>query len=137
MNKFEQTRSRYASDLRILRKLQNVSLETVHMETRIIKTVLQDYEKNCLLNNSNFARVYLHSLTEAYAKAVGLDVDQILNALEMALDGTYDGRLNPDYRPQEESPSEPVSISPKESASTKEPKSGASSPSEDKVTDGG
>ena len=132
--KYEQARCKYAQDLRTLRERRGVSLETVYAETRIIKSVLNDYEKNCLYNNSNFHRIYLRSLTRAYAKVVDLDVDQVLNALEMALDGTYDGRLDPNHQEPEE-PS--VKVPAKKSANTRAPRRGASSSKKDKTTDGG
>ncbi len=133
-SKQEQARCRYAQDLRYLREQRGVSLETVYAETRIIKSVLREYEKDCLYHNSNFHRIYLRSLTGAYANVVGLDIDQVLEALDMALEGTYDGRLDPNHQVPKEAPPPP---SAKKSASTREPRRGASSPKKDKTTGGG
>lgn len=128
-SQLEEARSRYAGDLRTLREQQGVSLETVYVETRIPKSVLLDYETSGLYYNESFHEVYLRSLTKAYAIAVGLDVDRILLALERAMDGSYNGGLMSTHEPEEEGAVEPENESPaQDSASTSEPKSGASSP---------
>ena len=145
MNRLDRAKCRYAQDLRALRKIRGVSIETIHNQTRIIESVLRGYEANCLSDNSSFHRIYLRSLTRAYAQVVGLEVNQILEALDMALDGSYDGRLDPNFDPEgkpvgesvNESESEPDSESASESASNSEPKSGASSSKRDSSTVGG
>ncbi len=148
-SKLEQSKRQYAQDLRTLRKYRGVSLETISTETRIIKTVLEEFEINCLHQNSRFNKVYLCSLCRAYARVAGLDVDQVVSALEMALEGKYDGSLDPNYKPEEKSPkpstkgsskssSKPASKpSAKKSASTNAPSKGASPPKSDKRTRGG
>lgn len=148
-SKLEQSKRQYAQDLRTLRKYRGVSLETISTETRIIKTVLEEFEINCLHQNSRFNKVYLCSLCRAYARVAGLDVDQVVSALEMALEGKYDGSLDPNYKPEEKSSkpsskgsskssSKPASKpSAKKSASTSAPSKGASSPKPDKRTRGG
>ncbi len=148
-SKLEQSKRQYAQDLRTLRKYRGVSLETISTETRIIKTVLEEFEINCLHQNSRFNKVYLCSLCRAYARVAGLDVDQVVSALEMALEGKYDGSLDPNYKPEEKSSkpsskgsskssSKPASKpSAKKSASTSAPSKGASPPKPDKRTRGG
>ena len=108
LDKVHQARCRYAHDLRSLRESRGVSLEEIHAETRIITSVLLEYEANCLCENESFNNIYLRSLTKKYAEAVSLDVDKILNGLAMALEGNYDGRLNPNYEPEESSMEKPV-----------------------------
>ena len=126
---FEEARRRYAHDLRTLRKQRGVSLETIYVETRIPKSVLQDYETSGLYHNESFHEVYLRSLTKAYALAVGLDVDRILLALGRALDGSYNGGLTSAREPEAEGAAESENESPEQDpASKSEPKSGASSP---------
>jgi len=126
---FEEARRRYAHDLRTLRKQRGVSLETIYVETRIPKSVLQDYETSGLYYNESFHEVYLRSLTKAYALAVGLDVDRILLALGRALDGSYNGGLTSAREPEAEEAAESENESPEQDpASISEPKSGASSP---------
>ncbi len=93
----EKSRQQLARDLRALRENKQVSLETIHTETRIIKNVLREFEQNCLYNNSNFQIIYLRSLTRAYAKVIGLDEKMVLHALDLAIEGKYDGSLNPNY----------------------------------------
>ncbi len=148
-SKLEQSKHQYAQDLRTLRKYRGVSLETISTETRIIKTVLEEFESNCLHQNIRFNKVYLCSLCRAYARVAGLDVDQVVSALEMALEGKYDGSLDPNYKPEEKSskPSSKGSSKPsskpaskpsaKKSASTSAPSKGASPPKPDKRTRGG
>lgn len=136
-SQLEEARCKYASDLRTLREQQEVSLETVYVETRIPKAVLMDYETSGLYNHESFHEVYLRSLTKAYALAVGLDVDRILSALERAMDGSYNGGLMSPHEPEEEESAEPENESPQQdSASMSEPKSGASSPKQDGTTEG-
>ena len=101
MSKFEQARCRYAHDLRVLRESKGISLDEIHDETRIIKSVLQEFELNCLYENHSFNKIYLQSLTKKYAEVVRLDIDLVLDGLAMVLEGNYDGRLNPKYEPKE------------------------------------
>lgn len=136
-SQLEETRRRYAGDLRTLREQQGVSLETIYVETRIPKSVLIDYETSGLYYNESFNEVYLRSLTKAYALAVGLEVDRILSALERALDGSYNGGLMSAHEPGEEEAAEPENESPaQEPASISEPRSGASSPKQEGSTEG-
>lgn len=135
-SKLEQAKRKYAEDLRTLRKQKGVSLDAICTETKVIKTVLEEFEINCLHRNNRFNKVYLYSLVGSYAKIVGLDGDQILSALDMALDGSYDGRLSPDYKPKEK-PAKLAESSTKKSANTSEPNKGASPPKADKRTRGG
>ena len=136
-SQLEEARCRYAGDLRTLREQQEVSLETVYVETRIPKAVLIEYETSGLYNHESFHEVYLRSLTKAYALAVGLDVDRVLSALERALDGSYNGGLMSPHEPGEEEAAGPENESPQQdSASISEPKSGASSPKQDGSTEG-
>ncbi len=135
-SKLEQAKRKYAEDLRTLRKQKGVSLDAICAETKVIKTVLEEFEINCLHRNTRFNKVYLYSLVRSYAKITGLDSDQILGALGMALDGSYDGRLSPDHKPKEK-PAKPEEPSTKKSAKTKAPNKGASPPKADKRTRGG
>ncbi len=105
MNKVENSMCSFAEDLRNIRERKGISLETIHHHTRVIKIVLQDYETNCLFHQPQFHRIYLRSLTRAYVSVLDMDPDPILEALDMALDGTYDGRLDPSYKLKEQ-PSE-------------------------------
>ena len=98
----EKSRKQLAQDLRALREKKQVSLDTIHNETRIIKSILREFEHNCLYNNSNFQKIYLRSLTKAYVSVVGLDVNMVLKALDYAIEGKYDGSLNPNYKPSKE-----------------------------------
>lgn len=151
-SQIDQSRCKYAQDLRTLRQKKGVSIDTIHQETQIIKTVLEEYEINCLQHNDRFNRVYLQSLTKAYSQVVGLDVEKVLEALEAALGGRYDGRLNPNYKKPVKNPAKSTTSvksarsvksgrsakqAAQESANTKAPSKGASSPKEDKQTKGG
>ncbi len=150
-SKLEETKRNFALDLRNLRKQRGISLDVIIAETKIIKTVLEDFEINCLHRNKRFNKVYLHSLVRAYAKALDLDVHQILVALDLALEGKYKGQLNPEYQYREKQKLEKQKISEEEekktvkpdqsptkkSAKTKEPSKGASPPKSDKRTSGG
>ncbi len=103
MNKVENSRCNFAEDLRNIRERKGISLETIHQHTRVIQIVLSEYEKNCLIHKPHFHRIYLRSLTRAYVCALDMDPDPVLEALDMALDGTYDGRLAPSYKSRNES----------------------------------
>ncbi len=111
----EKSRVKLARDLKMLREHKEVSIETIHSETRIIKSLLRDFETNCLYNHQNFHDIYLRSLARAYSNVIGLDTEKVLEALNDALDGFYDGSLNPNYKP------------PQKESSSKKPKSSTKS----------
>lgn len=131
MSDLEKARRAYAKDITALRKKKGVTLDMIYNETRILRSILVEYEKDGLYHNASFHKVYLQFMTRAYATVIGLDIDQVMMALDMALEGTYDGRLSPEPQPK---PSRPPDKKP---ASARAPKRGASSPRKDKRTEGG
>lgn len=84
---------RFASDIRELRERRQISLSDVHRQTRISEGILTEFESDGLITNQLFNRVYLRSLVVTYARVIGIDESESLEALESVLAGEYDGSL--------------------------------------------
>ncbi len=84
-----------AADLNAIRKESGVSVKDVMDATRLAENVVEEMEITGLVSNPMFNRVYLRSIFRSYARAIGLEESSVLNALEEALGGTYDGSLRP------------------------------------------
>ena len=98
---------RFASDLHVIRQQRDVSLDAIHEATRIAIPLLKSFEDNALVDHPAFNRVYLRSLVRAYAQTIGIDIEEALQALEDALDGTYSGRLADTYAPESDASAAP------------------------------
>ncbi len=84
---------RFAADLKAAREARQVGLDRLYQAARIPLDVLQNFERDGLANNRMFNRVYLRSLVRTYADVVGLPVPLVLDALDAALDGQYNGEI--------------------------------------------
>jgi len=73
-----------------------VSVKDIMDATRLAENVVEELEKTGLFSNPMFNRVYLRSIFRSYAGVVGLDEENVLAALEEALDGRYAGSLRQD-----------------------------------------
>ena len=87
----------FAHDLREIRKSNGISIEDVHHESKIPVGLIESFEHTGLLDHVIFNRVYLRSFVRTYADVVGISPEIALDALEAALDGTYDRRLAVEY----------------------------------------
>lgn len=84
---------RYSRDMRRIREEHDISIEDIHEDTRIAKTLLESFEEGSIYDHPTFNRVYLRSFVRVYAEAIELAPDEALDALEAALDGTYGNGL--------------------------------------------
>lgn len=88
---------RYSRDMRRIREYRNVSIEDVHEETRIAQTLIESFEDSTLYDHPSFNRIYLRSFIRVYAEAIELPPEEALEALDAALEGTYQGTLSDRY----------------------------------------
>ena len=88
---------RFSKDLRQIREERGISIDEVHSKTRIARTLIESFEKGHLYDHESYNRVYLRSFVKAYAEAVDISVQQALDGLKDALDGTYDGWLAEEF----------------------------------------
>jgi hypothetical protein len=88
---------RLASDLRRIRELRGVSIETFLEKTKASPDIITAFEKNALVDHPLYNRVYLRSFVRMYAEAVDIDPDAALAAAEQLLEGRYDGSLATRY----------------------------------------
>lgn len=105
-----------AQDLQRIREARGFSLDALHEETKIPLTLLRQFEATGLADHPMFNRVYLRSLVRAYAELVDLPTEAVLDALDDALSGRYDGQLMALDRDEEPPAPEAVGDPPEEAA---------------------
>jgi hypothetical protein len=79
------------SRLRAAREARGLSLTEVQQETRIPADVLQRLEDGRLLGDASFNPVYLKALLKAYAGAVGLPAEEVLEGFDPSADRLASG----------------------------------------------
>jgi len=84
---------RFARDLRRIREDRSVSLASIQEETQVQASHLESFEKGVLHEESRMNDVYLKAFVRAYAEAIGLSAEPVMNHLGSALSGTYDDEL--------------------------------------------
>lgn len=84
---------RFARDLRRIREDRDISLATVHDHVQVSQSRLEAFEQGDLLDQPRMNRVYLKALVRAYAEAIGLPPDSVIDHFEAAVDGTYQNQL--------------------------------------------
>lgn len=84
---------RFAADLKRLREERGLGKRDVTEALRLAEDVVDELEESALINNPTFNRVYLRSLYASYAALLGVDSRVLLDGIEEAMAGTYDGRL--------------------------------------------
>lgn len=110
---------RFSADLRRIREEREVSIDDVHHDTRIARTLIKSFEEGRLYNHPTYNRVYLRSFVQAYAEAVDISPDAALSGLDAALDGTYENELTVQFL-------EAPTVDEREEESTDEPSDGPS-----------
>jgi hypothetical protein len=88
---------RLSEDLRRIREAQGRTVDDVHTETQIARTLIESFEEGALYDHPTYNEVYLRSFVKAYAEVVDLPRAEALEALEAALEGTYDHELATKY----------------------------------------
>lgn len=89
--------TRFARDLRRIRRDRGISLADIHDATKIAYDMIKRFEHDALINHPQFNRVYLRLFVRAYAEHLDLDVEMTLEALELAIKGRYTGSLAKEY----------------------------------------
>ena len=84
---------RFARDLRRVREDREVSLSTVQEATQVHQSHLESFESGTLYEESRMNDIYLKAFVRAYAEAVGLSPEPVIDHLEAALEGEYDDQL--------------------------------------------
>ena len=93
---------RFANDLRRIREAQGVTIEEIHEETRVARSLVQTFERGDLYDHPGFNRVYMRSFIRAYTSCLGVDAEEAVGALDDALDGTYEHNLADRYLEEDE-----------------------------------
>ena len=102
--------TRFARDLRRIRRNRGVSLTDIHDATKMAYDLIKRFEHDALIGHPQFNRVYLRLFVRGYAEHLNLDVEMALEAFELAMKGRYTGSLAKAYlgesgeEHQEESP---------------------------------
>ena len=102
--------TRFARDLRRIRRDRDVSLTDIHDATKMAYDLIKRFEHNALIGHPQFNRVYLRLFVRGYAEHLNMDVEMALEAFELAMKGRYTGSLAKAYlgesgeERQEESP---------------------------------
>ncbi len=84
---------RFAADLKALRAERGFGKRDLIESLRLAEDVVDELEETGLIDNPTFNRVYLRSLYSSYAAVLGVDARILLEGIEAAMSGTYDGRL--------------------------------------------
>ncbi|MYE05262.1 MAG: hypothetical protein F4Y00_09865 [Bacteroidetes bacterium SB0662_bin_6] len=89
--------TRFARDLRRIRRARGVSLADIHDATKMAYDMIKRFEHDALINHPQFNRVYLRLFVRGYAEHLDMDVEMTLQALELAIKGRYAGSLAKEY----------------------------------------
>lgn len=84
---------RFARDLHRIREDRDVSLSSIREATQVPESQLQAFEDRALSGQSRMNTVYLRAFVRAYAEALGLSPDPVVQYLDAALEGDYQNQL--------------------------------------------
>lgn len=85
-------RKRFARDLRRIREDRGVSVSEIHRDTQISTAQIEALEAGRLFDQESMNEVYLRAFVRAYANAIGLSTNTVLDHLDRALNGTYENQ---------------------------------------------
>lgn len=110
------------NDLALIRKSQGLTIEEIHQSTKIPKKVLASIEDNSIFQNTGGSATYVRSYVRSYAKALSIEEQKIVYALNRVKNDNYDGSLieedqRAEYKDDDSSPHP----SPKDSKETLTP----------------
>lgn len=89
---------RFARDLSQIREDREVSLADLQNATQVPRSRLQSFEEGKLFDEqSRMNPVYLKAFVRAYAEAIGLPPDIVVNHVKAALSGDYQNELASQY----------------------------------------
>ena len=89
--------TRFARDLRRIRRDRGVSLTDIHDATKMAYDLIKCFETRCAYRSSSVQQVYLRLFVRGYAEHLNLDVEMALEAFELAMKGRYTGSLAKAY----------------------------------------
>lgn len=101
------------NDLALIRKSQGLTIEEINQSTKIPKKVLASIEDNSIFQkNTGGSATYVRSYIRSYAKALSIEEQKIVYALNRAQNDNYDGSLIEEeqrakYNEDEDVPSTP------------------------------
>ncbi|MFH5831557.1 helix-turn-helix domain-containing protein [Halalkalibaculum sp. DA3122] len=80
-------------DLATIREHQKKTLEDIHDETKIPVHILQAIEDGTIFTDFEENKTYIRSYIRSYGKALKIEEEQVIEALDHYELGTYDGHL--------------------------------------------
>ncbi|MFP8487678.1 helix-turn-helix domain-containing protein [Gracilimonas sp. Q87] len=89
-------------DLAFIRKKQNLSLEDIQNEIKIPLLTLKSIEDGSIFTDSGETKTYIRSFVRSYAKVLGIEDSEIVQALNELEAGTYSGSLLADTKKPDE-----------------------------------
>lgn len=81
------------NDLALIRKHRGLSMEDVRNATKIPPHILASIEDDTIFDDMEEHKTYLRSYVRSYAKALKIDEEAIVEALDRQEEGRYDGML--------------------------------------------
>ena len=81
------------NDLALIRKEKSLSLDDIHAATKIPKHVINSIEDDSIFYDMSENTTYIRSYVRGYAKALSIDDQQIIYALDKQESGNYSGSL--------------------------------------------
>lgn len=102
-------------DLAFIRKKQNLSLEDIQNEIKIPLLTLKSIEDGSIFTDSGETKTYIRSFVRSYAKVLGIEDSEIVQALNELEAGTYSGSLLSDTKKPDEVYHEIDNIDPEKS----------------------
>lgn len=87
------------NDLANIRKEQNLSLDDVNEATKIPKRILQSIEDDSIFTDLEENPTYIRSYIRGYAKALSIDENRIIHALNKREKNEYSGSLRKESAP--------------------------------------
>lgn len=85
--------SSLGKDLASIRQHQHLSLEDIYDSTRIPVHIIESIEDDTLFTEINENATYIRSFVRSYAKALKINDEAIIKALDQVENGEYDGSL--------------------------------------------
>lgn len=84
---------RLETDLQLIREVRGISIDEVYRTSRIPLEMLNHFERHGLENHPLFNEVYTRAFVRTYAQAIGVPLQEAMNALEAQRRGQYRGEL--------------------------------------------
>lgn len=95
-------------DLAALRKEQDLSFEDIYETTKIPRHIITSIEDDTIFTDFDENSTYIRSYVRSYARALAIDDQKIIYALDKQKNGNYSGSLRRADAAEPESPSEPI-----------------------------